>query len=75
MTKCEGLKFLFKYLEEEKNLVKHCNDNSTWSMDEQLLQVVLDATKKIVIQSNNVNLNCDEVTNLDNQFNVHVYVV
>jgi hypothetical protein len=44
-------------------------------MDEQLLQVVLDATKKIVIQSNNVNLNCDEVTNLDNQFNVHVYVV
>jgi hypothetical protein len=33
------------------------------------------AIKKIVVQSNYVSLNYDEITNLDYQFDMYVYVV
>jgi hypothetical protein len=67
MLEYEFLRSLFEFLVIPRNCKKHWIDNSGWQMAKFMNQDVLRTTIKVVVTTQYVTLNYDEVFTLDNQ--------
>jgi hypothetical protein len=77
MIDFEGLKDLFTMLKVKHILKNHWTNFVGWGIVESMNDLLLESTQNIVIATNFIHVNVDEVTAINNTYwiSLHLYVV
>jgi hypothetical protein len=77
MTYFEGLIDLFTMLKIKHILKKHSTNSIVWGMIESMNELLLESTQNVVVGTNFIHVNVNEVIAIDNTswISLHLYVL